>query len=191
MNIGVDLDNTIIQTDKFILNDLNKYYNSSYVLEDIVMPRIEKALNLDVKIVSKFINLALGLTHLIKPLDGIPYYFNRISSTNNVSIISRRSPELYGITKMSLDKLGVRDYLLYLTLGKKSDILRAKDIEVMVEDNLEEVADIYNNNCECIVLLMNRYWNKGFVGSSNIKRVKNWEEIYATITSIQSSKLGN
>jgi uncharacterized HAD superfamily protein len=190
MQIGIDLDNTIILTDEFILKNINRYCGSSFIPKDLSVHSIEEATGLKKELVLTFVKVALTLTRFIKPFDGIPYYFNKISSRNKVYIISRRDPELYDVTKKALDKLGLRDYLLYLTLGKKSDVVKANSIKLMVEDNLEEIDDIYKNS-NCGILLMSRYWNKEFIEYGNIKRVKSWEEIYATVTSIQARELGN
>jgi len=187
MNIGIDLDGTILKTDEFVLNDLNQYYGSKYKQEDIYCPHIEKALCMDREVVKMFVKTTLNLTHLIKPIDGIPYYFNKISSANDVSIISRRDPDLYGITKMALDKLGLNDYLLYLTLGKKSDIINAKDIKVMVEDSNEEIDEIIKNS-DCQAILIDRPWNRDYTDNHRIP-VRTWEEAYEAITTIQTRQL--
>lgn len=173
LKIILDVDDTIADTTKYLLNRANKEYGTNIVKEDIY------DWNLDIVFpdinLRKFFNEE-GFFFNLKPYEDAIYYTKKLIEEGHEIIITTASP-----------MNGFKDKALWLQkyfphIPEKNLILawRKECVygDVMLDDGLHNIT---SSICD-YPIIYDQPWNRKVQG--DYKRVYNWKEFYDLIQSI-------
>lgn len=183
MRIGIDIDDTVANTNECIierailydkvLNNKGIKDNRAYNLLDIFYwTKEEKELFLKNNFESIISN--------VKVKNDACKYINMLKNEGHeIVFITYRSyryiSEPYLISKKWLDSKGFKYDKLIANSGPKGKVCVSEKIDLFIDDNLEYVTDVVNNGVRC--LLMDTSYNK----DSKFNRVYNFKEVYDII----------
>jgi len=176
LKIGCDLDETIFYIGQDILDDINQGLGTAYKLKDTTERSLRKSFNIDKefsrKIVGKHI-ARLNLSLIKDARDVIRW----LAQNHNINFITRRGNNVEEATIKLLDNNLSISYMLYMREdGEKYRIIQDQNIKVMIEDDADVVEDIIMTT-DCIVLLIDKPWNRMLFQSERLIRVYSWREI--------------
>ena len=176
LNWGFDIDGCVADIMQPMLHNINKTYGYKLTTADITTFSIEECTNLSRAKVYEVVNRTLADVDNIHPyLGAIEFlkYYHSITGTTIEFITARWDREATNrqISKWLID---IPFNITYSKGEHKSKSANKRDIKVFVDDRLEVATILANQGIK--VLLLNREWNQGS-NSSNIIRVKDWDEI--------------
>ena len=179
MMIGCDLDDCILETSSVILDYCNRYYSSNYKWEDIHTYSIEESFGWNEEVVDKCVRQSLNSS--LEPISGAVNILNWLSEIYELNIISRRRQSLYNHTFDTLNRIGLKNFSLYLAHEEdcdwtKSDIANMLELDVFIEDAPHTIEDLYRNT-KCDILVMSKPWNLRIAENDRIYIVQNWMEV--------------
>ena len=184
MRIALDLDDTIIETDMFLLEQMASFYN---IGKDYLLKNNYSYINMSDEFKKKEIEFIQEMFE--KRLMEIPLkknakeIINKLFEENNeIYIITSRQffKDVYNSSLKQLNNYGIKITKLICTKNKKDACVNNK-IDVFVDDSLSKTkeAEGYVKN---IFVFESRY-NKN--KDNGLKKVNNWEELYALINDLQ------
>jgi len=172
LNIGIDIDGVIADLVSAMLPTLSEICGYSVTHADITEYDIGKALKIEGQMAyiwkAVYNDAFLVNVPAIKgALDGL----NRISN-HTIILITGRPLKTQIATEQWLKNNFIKyDRLIFSQQGKH---VYRDDIDMFIEDQYEEA---YNMVAAGIpIILFNQPWNQRLRDSSNIKRVRDWEE---------------
>lgn len=183
MRIALDLDDTIIDTDEFLLNQMSFFYhvdreylinnNYSYINMSDELKKQEKNF-----IQEMFENKLLKIPLKTNAKENINKLFEQ---GNEIYIITSRHffKDVYNSTFRQLNNYGIKFTKLICTKNKKDACINNK-IDVFVDDSLSNTREV-ENYVKSIFVFESRY-NKN--KDNGIKKVKDWEELYTLISNL-------
>ncbi|MCK4787856.1 MAG: hypothetical protein KAV87_29145 [Desulfobacteraceae bacterium] len=173
LNIGIDIDGVIVDLVSAMLPILSESCGYGVTHADITEYDIGKALKIEGQMAyiwkAVYNDAFLINAPAIKgALDGL----NRISN-HAIILITGRPQKTQIATEQWLGKNFIKyDRLIFSQQGKH---IYHDDIDMFIEDQYEEACNMVAAGIPTI--LFNQPWNQRLVDSSNIKRVRDWEEI--------------
>jgi len=174
IRIGIDVDETICFIAQDILDILNLKNNTNHSLEEITEYRIEKCLNVS----DEDIKFAVKTAIYNDPefIEDAVTVINWLSASANIYFLTARPSEDSDITHKLLFDLGlIQPYYVFLNCDKV-DIINKLEIDYMIEDRAKYAEDIIDNT-SCIVLLLDKPWNRHAKSHDRLTRVYNWGDI--------------
>ena len=182
MRIGIDIDDTITDSWKYLIPYYSKMFNISKETLSKSKPyynSIKHLISLDdyYKILlpihdkySKNIPLKENVKEVIDKLYklGHTVYFitaRGIDYTNS-----------YKLTKEYLDSHNIRYEKIYTTVNNKADICLKEKIDLFIDDSFKHCKSVKEKGIE--VLMYNTYYNQEY---AEFKHVSSWYEIYEYI----------
>lgn len=192
MRIGVDLDGCVADIMTPILRFYNSRKGSSFRYADLVTHDIWEVFGTTrEEAVREVYSFYEQEEFDVVPVIGSACVdLNRLKKGNNLLVVTARPQVYQKKTLQWLEKYfdGVFDEVFFTNQFKlggegqtitKGKVCREKGIEIMIED-----YDKYAVECaeECKrVLLIDQPWNRHFLESRNIVRVRNWGEILTKV----------
>lgn len=192
MRIASDLDDCILNTASEVLKHINNRLNTNYRKEDITDYHFSSIIGSSEsrqEVVEECTEETLCKTRKIPFVYGSISMLNWLASTyeENVYILTRRPRRFFEMTYDVLADTGLDYFYLYANhpddsfYTSKADRINRDAIEVMIEDNPEEIEEIYNKT-QCRILVMDQPWNQHIKEDNRITIVKNWAEIRNILT---------
>ncbi len=189
MNIGIDIDDVLVDTSTYMLRHLNEIFGTGYKREQILAWHIEELFlehGTREELFLKIRDYARTRGEEILPLAGAVEAVKVLSKDNLLIAITAREEDLKEMTIRSLEKNfkgNIKEVYFAGLSGKKrrkkSDIIREKNIDLYIDDRWEYVLDCALTGCK--VLLFDHPWNRRGELPSNVTRVHNWQEIIREI----------
>lgn len=189
MNIGIDIDDTITETSKFLMPYVAEYFSidMNYLLKNNIcynnLPKEYKEKEIEFG-KSTFEKVLLDVTlkqNAKEIIDKLK------AEKNKIIIITARDKTIYddpfGFTSKQLNKLGIKYDKLFCSFNKRQICIDEK-IDLFIDDctdNLSKVEDVVGK-----VLLFNTKTN--IEQNNNFTRVNSWEEIYKYISDYKNNK---
>jgi uncharacterized HAD superfamily protein len=185
MNIGIDIDDTIVEYMKGYLEFYNKKKGTNFILDDVFSYSQVEVMKIPGEEAKQLI-FEFGESEKFMDLDFFPGAKDSISSLENgehkIFFITSRPEREREKTKKFLEKnFPKNNFELHLSgerwgkLKSKGEICEELCVEVMVEDNEHYALDCAKRGIK--TFLVDRPWNKEYEKHENIIRVENWEEI--------------
>lgn len=172
--IGVDIDDVVLETATAILTELGipERYDecTTYDITD---------LGVSVDAVMKALHRVLSNTPDIPVVEGAVEGLNRLEF-DRIAFISQRYEIYRDVTWKTLTDLNFRlPWNLYFSKHdgnrKKYEIINDLGIRLMIEDNPNTLAEIWDNTRASLVVF-DRPWNQAIRGA-RIRRIYNWGEL--------------
>jgi len=188
-NIGLDLDDVLLNFNDSFLDFHNNEYGTNYKREDITSYYIEDFWKIEVKEIQRRLGeFYKSVFHKnATPISGAVEVVARLSREHNLHIVTASPEEIKEEVEDWLSKhFGKRFSSISFTrktpfdksvLSKKKFCEDLK-VDIFVDDALHNAEEIASLGIP--VLLLDTPWNQGIVGPP-IKRVYSWQEIEENI----------
>ena len=173
MRIGIDIDNTICDTDNYVLPILCEYYN-------LDIKKIEDCKKNNQYIEFKDYNIfAQKFYYEILPqLKGAKYYINKLKENNEIIFITARKTlgkqKTYSIVKDYLNKNEILFDKIFVNCGDKYKVCLQKNIDIFIDDSINNCRSVSKIRTIDVILFGSKY-NKE---NENLNRIESWENIY-------------
>ena len=182
LNIMVDIDNTVCDTAKAMLDIINNKYGTHFVADDINQWKCVLKNPNDGTLISYTKELFIaydtpGFLTSIPPISGAQGGIKRLrDSGHNITMLTGRSPKYAEDTKVWMDTFIARDIPIIHATEKKFKYMDGFDL--IFDDAPDEVISIYQNGGKAV--LMKQPWN-WMVPFHHAKRVNDWAEFLQLI----------
>lgn len=178
MNIGIDIDGVIADSDPVYRMFIKKYLGKDLKREEVTSFFYEDCLGISSGEMDKvwdLFNEEQGW-NIIEPVEGAVECLNKFSSKNKIFVISSRPAFLENVTRNWLEQYRIKYDKLILTDGlPKLDAVKNLGITHFIEDRLDYAVEMAKNGIK--VLLFDYPWNQCDEKQPNLFRVKNWSDI--------------
>ena len=174
MRIGIDIDDTIVNTSEMCINyvkKLDKKYGEN--IKDIITDNIKNP------VVTLFYDNYLYdvIAHAKLKEDAVKV-INELYRDNEIYFITARSErfikDVDNMTKNLLDSYNIKYNKIITGAGKKAELCVENNIDLLIDDSIKHCTNLSNIGID--TLLFNSINNKDI--ETNLKRVYNWNEVY-------------
>ena len=168
LNIGIDIDNTICNTEEYV-----KIYEEKYLKENNIT---EEVLWNDNNYKLDFLNKYLyDIYTNVTVKDNVSKVINNLSNNNKIFIITARSNHFIDNVENLIieysNKYNIKYDKIIIHAGDKLEACQNNNIDIMIDDNYYNYSVLKENNIKCLLFDdKNRYLD-------NKDRVSNWNEI--------------
>lgn len=183
MRIGIDIDDTIVNTSEMCINyvkKLDKKYGEN--IKDIITDNIKNP------VVTLFYDNYLYdvIAHAKLKEDAVKV-INELYCDNEIYFITARSErfikDVDNMTKNLLDSYNIKYNKIITGAGKKAELCVENNIDLLIDDSIKHCTNLSNIGID--TLLFNSINNKDI--ETNLKRVYNWNEVYDYVNLHKSS----
>ena len=183
MRIGIDIDDTIVNTSEMCINyvkKLDKKYGEN--IKDIITDDIKNP------VVTLFYDNYLYdvIAHAKLKEDAVKV-INELYRDNEIYFITARSErfikDVDNMTKNLLDSYNIKYNKIITGAGKKAELCVENNIDLLIDDSIKHCTNLSNIGID--TLLFNSINNKDI--ETNLKRVYNWNEVYDYVNLHKSS----
>ena len=183
MRIGIDIDDTIVNTSEMCINyvkKLDKKYGEN--IKDIITDNIKNP------VVTLFYDNYLYdvIAHAKLKEDAVKV-INELYRDNEIYFITARSErfikDVDNMTKNLLDSYNIKYNKIITGAGKKAELCVENNIDLLIDDSIKHCTNLSNIGID--TLLFNSINNKDI--ETNLKRVYNWNEVYYYVNLHKSS----
>ena len=183
MRIGIDIDDTIVNTSEMCINyvkKLDKKYGEN--IKDIITDNIKNP------VVTLFYDNYLYdvIAHAKLKEDAVKV-INELYRDNEIYFITARSErfikDVDNMTKNLLDSYNIKYNKIITGAGKKAELCVENNIDLLIDDSIKHCTNLSNIGID--TLLFNSINNKDI--ETNLKRVYNWNEVYDYVNLYKSS----
>ena len=183
MRIGIDIDDTIVNTSEMCINyvkKLDKKYGEN--IKDIITDNIKNP------VVTLFYDNYLYdvIAHAKLKEDAVKV-INELYRDNEIYFITARSErfikDVDNMTKNLLDSYNIKYNKIITGAGKKAELCVENNIDLLIDDTIKHCTNLSNIGID--TLLFNSINNKDI--ETNLKRVYNWNEVYDYVNLHKSS----
>ena len=183
MRIGIDIDDTIVNTSEMCINyvkKLDKKYGEN--IKDIITDNIKNP------VVTLFYDNYLYdvIAHAKLKEDAVKV-INELYRDNEIYFITARSErfikDVDNMTKNLLDSYNIKYNKIITGAGKKAELCVENNIDLLIDDSIKHCNNLSNIGID--TLLFNPINNKDI--ETNLKRVYNWNEVYDYVNLHKSS----
>ena len=183
MRIGIDIDDTIVNTSEMCINyvkKLDKKYGEN--IKDIITDNIKNP------VVTLFYDNYLYdvIAHAKLKEDAVKV-INELYRDNEIYLITARSErfikDVDNMTKNLLDSYNIKYNKIITGAGKKAELCVENNIDLLIDDSIKHCTNLSNIGID--TLLFNSINNKDI--ETNLKRVYNWNEVYDYVNLHKSS----
>ena len=183
MRIGIDIDDTIVNTSEMCINyvkKLDKKYGEN--IKDIITDNIKNP------VVTLFYDNYLYdvIAHSKLKEDAVKV-INELYLDNEIYFITARSErfikDVDNMTKNLLDSYNIKYNKIITGAGKKAELCVENNIDLLIDDSIKHCTNLSNIGID--TLLFNSINNKDI--ETNLKRVYNWNEVYDYVNLHKSS----
>lgn len=180
MKVGIDIDGVLANSFPLWVQELNQYFNSNKVLEEVNLLSIIKTYDITPGELEVFLGQrGRFLMSAPSPFEGAAYYLTRIKRCHDIFIITARHKKYVQETKSWLQQHGILyDDLILLGSYEKKEACIANGLDVMIEDTLEIGIELCAAGIP--VILMDAPYNQGHLPELICRR-RSWSEIYRTL----------
>lgn len=180
MNIGIDLDGVVYQTER-MWRDYSDKYNKLIggKLKDNSEPRVEKRYEWSDEQYESFIKNSSTEILLKAPIypkakEGIA----KLKENNKIYFITRRGlfPFCKDEIKITLDRLksdGIVYDDIFFAQDSKVKACKENDVDIMIDDYYKVIDELMDNGIKCLCFRDKR--NK--MGKHNVLEVYSWDEV--------------
>lgn len=188
MNIGIDIDDTLVDSTKNMIDKIGLYDKSGEVekhIEEIMSGEIPT------ENIRKFMNTyLLDLTKTIRVKKDAIEVVNRLKNKGHkiILITSRNDEECKGLEKYTLEYLKKNNLIydkIFLNSRDKAKVCIENDIDIMIDDSIKHCNNVSSTGI--ITFLFNSLINKG--KKTSLKRVNNWRQLEKEINKIEEKGL--
>ena len=183
MRIGIDIDDTIVNTSEMCINyvkKLDKKYGEN--IKDIITDNIKNP------VVTLFYDNYLYdvIAHAKLKEDAVKV-INELYRDNEIYFITARSErfikDVDNMTKNLLDSYNIKYNKIITGAGKKAELCVENNIDLLIDDSIKHCTNLSIIGID--TLLFNSINNKDI--ETNLKRVYNWNEVYDYVNLHKSS----
>lgn len=175
INIGIDIDSTVFDTDDEIINYIGLYYNETFS-KSMIKNDLEDLKGVEKHVIKDAIDLAVSNTNS-KMHSNAKDVIKWLYEFYNIYFITYRDPEFLHETIKLLSRLEIFHNLILTSREEgKSQEINNHNIKVMIEDDTETILDIAENT-DCTCLIFDQPWNKTIKQDYNLIRMFDWKEI--------------
>lgn len=183
MRIGIDIDDTIVNTSEMCINyvkKLDKKYGEN--IKDIITDNIKNP------VVTLFYdNYLYDVIAHAKLKEDAVRVINELYRDNEIYFITARSErfikDVDNMTKNLLDSYNIKYNKIITGAGKKAELCVENNIDLLIDDSIKHCTNLSNIGID--TLLFNSINNKDI--ETNLKRVYNWNEVYDYVNLHKSS----
>lgn len=180
MRIGIDIDDTICYTWKYV----KPYFKKEFKLNNKVFREnsYSRALNISVDEYYKFCKDKIDPLMIYVPIKrDAKKYINKLKQEGHeIYFVTARSDldmsNPYELTENYLNKNGIKYDKLLTVADNKGKVCLENNIDIFIDDSIKHCTEVYN--LKIPVLLINTSYNKK---TRKFKRVFNFKEIYYII----------
>jgi uncharacterized HAD superfamily protein len=176
MPTGIDIDNTIANTDLVILRELNAKFRTHYTQNAVTDASYAKSLKLP-KVQEDYLNALFdsetfyaSLPAILRAVEGV----DLIAEIDEIYYVSTRPAKFADVTMQWLDKHRFPVGQLYLDVDDKAGFAVEHGLEAFVEDCPNRAKALANSRIP--VYLLSYPWNRQ-VHHGLITTVSNWAEL--------------
>jgi uncharacterized HAD superfamily protein len=184
MRIGIDLDDTVFEFARTLLNEYELAFGKkiefetvfSYKFWEVFQLTKEEMIDFFQRVVTKSFNENLALCeqskesiHLLAKNNKLYFITSRIAREGTIESLRKHFPDI------DFEIVFSGNAHLQTTEKTKADICKELNIDVMIEDDKEYAKECSEKGIK--VLLLDKPWNRGCKNNENIIRIKNWGEI--------------
>lgn len=202
MNIGIDIDDTIVITTKPIIKYADIYNKEVFGKEknkkDIGQIKdrfyLQNIYGWDERIRGEFFaKYYKDILQECKVMENVSEVLNKLKKQgNNIYFITARMTDIkncktYEITKNMLDKNYIPYDLIIMDAHEKLSFAKEKNIDIFIEDSFSTCQDLQKNGIKS--LLMTSSMNED-IDTKQIDRVYNWNEVYTKICEFKKLNYG-
>jgi len=174
-NIGIDFDDTMIDTTSSILDTLGLFFNEVYNIESIHIYDISESLCMDVGVVNDAIDVALTNEEFLLIKD-VGKVIKWLSQFYNLYVVTSRPEEYIEYAEAILERSGVLNYITDVVSSQDKVITYNKTgIDTVIEDRGSHIVSAYRN--DIMSLVYDRPWNRKITNTSLTQRVHTWQDI--------------
>lgn len=179
MIVCVDLDNTLCNLQKIVIDKFNNRYGSSYTMEDFIKYNISECLSRDEAVKMQAIYIEPGIYDSVKPLQGAQEALQKLIRVGHeVYIVTHSDPSIF-----TEKAEWIRYWFPFID---KSHIISMEHkwlfkCDLMVEDNLDNLlgGSHYDRIC------FDYPWNRDVRDYVyDINRVTSWSEVVDVVDNI-------
>ena len=183
MRIGIDIDDTIVNTSEMCINyvkKLDKKYGEN--IKDIITDNIKNP------VVTLFYDNYLYdvIAHAKLKEDAVKV-INELYRDNEIYFITARSErfikDVDNMTKNLLDSYNIKYNKIITGAGKKAELCVENNIDLLIDDSIKHCTNLSNIGID--TLLFNSINNKDI--ETNLKRVYNCNKVYDYVNLHKSS----
>lgn len=188
MNIGIDIDDTLIDTTKNFKNMIGKYDKTGEVEKHI---EVIMSGEIPTDNVKKFMNTyLLELTKTIKVKKDAVDVIKRLKKKGHkiIFITARDNEGCQGIEDFTLEYLQKNNVVydkIFLHSKDKAKVCLENDIDIMIDDSIKHCNDVSNTGIT--TFLFTSFVNRE--KKTSLKRVNNWKQIEKEIDKIEEKGL--
>ena len=182
MRIGIDIDDTIVNTSEMCINyvkKLDKKYGEN--IKDIITDNIKNP------VVTLFYDNYLYdvIAHAKLKEDAVKV-INELYRDNEIYFITARETLFYnypyGLSKEYLTKNNIYFDKLITDAKNKEKICEEYNVDILIDDRYTTIEKVINNGKKAIIFDTN--WNRNYNKSP---RAHNWQEVYNYIKSLEDN----
>lgn len=181
MKIGIDIDDTLIDSCDIVEEYAYKYSNQ-YGNENIIKNNIDKILRGNFKekeIIDFFSDYAREMGEKQQVKENAKEIIDKLKEEGNqIYIITARSNKFYKdvnkYVKDFLDKNNIYYDKIITSCSYKVDVCKSENIDIMFDDAIDTCESLVENGIDAVVFNSRINSNK----STKCKRVNNWNEVY-------------
>ncbi len=194
MKIGVDIDDTLVEFTKKLIEFYNSKKNTSFEFERLNTWKFEEVFDLSLEEVLELIREFYFSPELSEVgfVEGAKESLIYLSKKHNILFITARHLDIKDATSFFIDN-HFKDHFEFELIfssdewndGKvKHEICVEKEVDLIIEDRLEYALPCSEKGIK--VILLDRSWNQCGTLPENVIRVNNWKEILEKIGEIEN-----
>jgi 5'(3')-deoxyribonucleotidase len=176
MNIGIDFDDVLTNTNQYIIEKFNKAFDTKHDVKDFKQWEYSEQLGLTSDQLKTFIDGVLKTTSLtdLVPVDTAYEAVPRIAAKHNLAVITARHGDSMPFINKWLQEYfpGNFHYMFCTNHMDKSLVMPHVGIQLLVDDSEAQVDSCYNVGLPAI--LYDRPHNRHF---DAVHRVNDWYEL--------------
>lgn len=180
MKIGIDFDDTLADTNAYLLREYNTRYNTTFTKQHIHCWDYAHCLNMESDEFWQWYHRVMSFATLsdIKPLVTDRTMIDDLAQKHDLYVISARDSRYHTYISRWVDKYFPNTFQdIFLTSGaSKIDLVQQHSIDMLVDDAIHNIRDVHERNCLGVV-----FTQPHNEAEEHPLRAKSWFDVYHLI----------
>lgn len=183
LTIGIDIDDTITNSNKVVKKYINKYSNSEELKNNVANIIRGLYVSDESKVFYKKYSKIMGDS--IKVKKNAKEIINKLyDEGNRIVIVTARNnnyyDDAYGFSYDYLKRNGIKFHELYVDQAYKLKLCKEENVDLFIDDSVDIIDELYDNNIKTLLFISSINKDK----KTKSKKVNNWLQIYDYIKRI-------